>query len=90
MLNGFEDKSAYALCIFGYSSGEPGAPVQLFSGRCDGLIVSPRGSTDFGWDPCFQPSGMKETFAEMPKEMKNSVSHRGKAMESLKQFLIKL
>lgn len=89
MLQGFEDKSAYALCVFGYSTGEPEAPVHVFSGRCNGNIVSPRGPADFGWDPCFQPDGFAQTYAEMPKETKNSISHRGKAMAALKDFLTK-
>ncbi len=55
MLHGFEDKSAYATCIFGYSDGSS-EPV-LFSGRTEGTIVEPRGPTDFGWDPCFQVGG---------------------------------
>ena len=46
LLAGFEDKSAYALCIFAY--GEPGKEVMLFSGRTDGHIVEPRGPRDFG------------------------------------------
>ncbi|XP_076440598.1 inosine triphosphate pyrophosphatase-like [Babylonia areolata] len=87
MLAGFEDKSAYALCMFGYCSGEPEAPVELFPGRCDGTIVSPRGPTDFGWDPCFQPDGFTQTYAEMPKETKNGISHRGRAMAKLKDFV---
>ena len=90
MLDGFEDKSAYAVCIFGYSCGEPEAPVQLFPGRCMGAIVEPRGPTDFGWDPCFQPDGFTQTYAEMPKETKNGISHRGNAMALLKDFLKEL
>ena len=87
MLTGFEDKSAYALCMFGFCTGEPEAPVELFPGRCSGTIVSPRGPTDFGWDPCFQPDGFTQTYAEMAKETKNGISHRGKAMALLKDFL---
>jgi inosine triphosphate pyrophosphatase len=82
MLTGFEDKSAYALCIFAY--GEPGKEVQLFVGRTDGTIVDPRGPTTFGWDPCFQPSDFNQTYAEMPKEIKNTISHRFKAIDALR------
>ena len=46
MLSGFEDKSAYALCIFAY--GEHGKEVKLFTGRTNGRIVEPRGPRDFG------------------------------------------
>ena len=88
MLKGFEDKSAYALCTFAYSTGNPGEKVQLFQGRTEGHIVEPRGPRTFGWDPCFQPAGYKQTYAEMEKELKNSISHRGKALEALRNGLM--
>ena len=90
MLMGFEDKSAYALCTFAYFSGSPSDEVKLFRGRTEGIIVSPRGPSDFGWDPCFQPDGFKQTYAEMPKDQKNSISHRSKALQALKNFLADL
>ncbi|XP_041358633.1 inosine triphosphate pyrophosphatase-like [Gigantopelta aegis] len=89
MLDGFEDKTAYAQCVFGYSSGQPGSPVEIFDGRCCGQIVEPRGSTAFGWDPCFQPDNFEQTFAEMEKSIKNSISHRSQAVAALKSYLIK-
>ena len=88
MLHGFEDKSAFALCTFAYSSGKPGEPVKLFRGKTPGTIVEPRGPTDFGWDPCFQPDGFEETYAEMAKETKNSISHRGQALQALKEHFL--
>ncbi|CAK5085866.1 unnamed protein product [Meloidogyne enterolobii] len=56
-------------------------------GRTEGIIVEPRGSRQFGWDPCFMPNGFEKTFAEMTSEEKNKISHRGKALEKLKEFL---
>lgn len=88
MLAGFEDKSAYALCTFAYHSGHPDDSVQLFHGRTEGQIVDPRGPRDFGWDPCFQPSGYELTYAEMSKELKNNISHRSRALHALKEYLI--
>jgi inosine triphosphate pyrophosphatase len=84
LLAGFEDKSAEAICIFAYSAGEPDSEVKLFIGRTPGTIVAPRGPTDFGWDPCFQPEGFDKTYAELSKEQKNKISHRGKAVEAFK------
>ena len=52
MVEGFEDRSAYAQCIFAFSEG-PGKEPKLFVGRCDGEIVAPRGENMFGWDPIF-------------------------------------
>ena len=45
----WEDKSAYALCLFAYSEGI-GEKIHIFSGRTDGVVVNPRGPRDFGWD----------------------------------------
>jgi len=86
LLKGFEDKTAYAQCVFAFCSG-PGAEVQLFDGRTNGVIVPPRGSNAFGWDPIFQPEGFATTFAEMDTDTKNSISHRKKALEELKAYL---
>ncbi|XP_063104844.1 inosine triphosphate pyrophosphatase isoform X5 [Cavia porcellus] len=86
LLAGFEDKSAYALCTFAFSTGDPGEPVHLFRGRTSGQIVAPRGCRDFGWDPCFQPDGYEQTYAEMPKAEKNAISHRFRALLELQQY----
>lgn len=56
LLAAYEDKSAEAVCTFGYSAG-PGEEPILFQGRCPGKIVLPRGPTDFGWDACFEYEG---------------------------------
>uniref|UniRef100_A0A1I7YA36 Inosine triphosphate pyrophosphatase n=1 Tax=Steinernema glaseri TaxID=37863 RepID=A0A1I7YA36_9BILA len=85
MLAGFEDKTGYALCTFAYCEG-PGKEVQLFVGRCDGKIVEPRGENKFGWDSCFQPDGFEQTYAEMDGEVKNKISHRGRALQALKKY----
>ncbi|XP_050400738.1 inosine triphosphate pyrophosphatase [Patella vulgata] len=89
LLSGFDDKTAYALCTYAYSSGEEGVPIKIFSGRCDGSIVEPRGPANFGWDPCFMPQGFDKTYAEMDKSAKHSISHRGKAMAMLKDYFVK-
>lgn len=87
MLNDFEDKSARAICTFTYHSGEEKDEVMLLQGITEGAIVFPRAPRDFGWDPCFQPSGYDQTYAELPKDIKNSISHRYKALEKLGKFL---
>nr|ACO51724.1 Inosine triphosphate pyrophosphatase [Aquarana catesbeiana] len=88
MLAGFDDKSAYALCTFAYSTGNPDDPVLLFRGKTLGQIVSPRGPRDFGWDPCFQPDDFEQTYAELPKEVKNSISHRYRALKEMSEYFI--
>jgi XTP/dITP diphosphohydrolase len=42
-----------------------------------------RGSYGFGYDPIFVPHGFEETFAELPAEVKNTISHRAKALRGL-------
>lgn len=88
MLHAYEDKSAYAQCIFALSAGED-KPVHLFVGQTTGTIVTPRGpENSFGWDPVFQPSdGSNKTFAEMTKDEKNAISHRGKALAKVCEFI---
>lgn len=62
----------------------------LFEGTVNGKIIfSKRGSEGFGYDPIFIPEGKNSTFAEMDLEEKNSVSHRARAFEKLKEFLLK-
>ena len=41
----------------------------------------------FGWDPVFMPDGFDKTFAEISAEEKNAVSHRGRALLLVKDFL---
>ncbi len=56
--------------------------------RVDGLIIEgPRGEGGFGYDPIFLYPPAGKTFAEMTEEEKNAVSHRGKALRSIKQQL---
>jgi inosine triphosphate pyrophosphatase len=85
LLMAYEDKSAYAQCIFALA--EPDGEVRTFVGRCPGRIVPARGPTKFGWDPVFQPDGHATTFAEMTPETKNSISHRYKALTLLMAYL---
>ena len=59
---------------------------------CEGSVVGEivrqaRGSAGFGYDPLFQPNEFSETFAELPAATKNSISHRGRAVTKMKQFL---
>lgn len=59
-----------------------------FEGVVPGTIrQAPSGSGGFGYDPVFQPNGFDITFAEMTAPEKNAISHRGKAVQQLIDFL---
>ncbi len=60
----------------------------LFEGRVDGEILTERhGQEGFGYDPIFMPERFALSFAEMPMEVKNQISHRGRAVAKLVEFL---
>lgn len=89
MLTGWEDKTAEAVCTFAYCSGtDDNLEVILFQGITKGTIVSPRGCRDFGWDCIFQPVGYDKTYGELPKEEKNKISHRFKALDKLRNHFL--
>ena len=57
-------------------------------GTCEGRIASaPRGLNGFGYDPVFIPNGYDQTFGELSSEVKNQVSHRGRALKGARNFL---
>lgn len=65
-----------------------GRPTIIAQGACEGMLLrAPRGENGFGYDPYFlyPPSG--RSFAELPAEEKNAVSHRRRALEALKMLL---
>ncbi|MBI1225234.1 MAG: non-canonical purine NTP diphosphatase [Bacteroidetes bacterium] len=63
----------------------------LFEGIAEGTIRNERsGTAGFGYDPIFQPDGFGVTFAELTKAEKNAISHRGKAVRKLIDFLASL
>ena len=63
---------------------------RFFEGIVNGKILEEEhGEGGFGYDPIFQPEGYEQTFAEMTAEEKNSVSHRGRAVAKLADYLLK-
>jgi XTP/dITP diphosphohydrolase len=65
-----------------------GEMLGSFSGVVNGnVILEERGSGGFGYDSLFVPQGYTETFAELQAEIKNSLSHRGRALAKLLEFL---
>lgn len=60
-------------------------------GECKGHIeFELKGNNDFGYDPLFTPEGYDKTFAELNGEVKNTISHRAKALEGVREVLTNL
>lgn len=60
----------------------------IFEGRVEGKILEMKtGTNGFGYDPIFLPEGSRKSFAEMDQSEKNKISHRGRAVENLIQYL---
>jgi XTP/dITP diphosphohydrolase len=62
--------------------------TEIFEGMVNGSIAESRsGAEGFGYDPVFIPEGYDKTFAELPAQIKNQISHRARALQKLIQFL---
>jgi XTP/dITP diphosphohydrolase len=81
-----EKRGARFVCVIALA--RPDAPVETFSGKVEGRIGrTPAGSSGFGYDPVFYPEGRRRTFAQMPPTEKDAMSHRGRALEKLRDYL---
>lgn len=84
-MEGEEERAAYfitVLCFYGKEG------PQYYEGRVYGqLTTEVRGKDGFGYDPIFIPEGHSHTFAEMPVQAKNQISHRKKALDLFLQSL---
>lgn len=79
------DRSARFRTVIAFVNGEK---EQLFEGIVEGKIIEEkRGKSGFGYDPVFIPDGLSKTFAEMELAEKNTMSHRGRALLKLLDFL---
>jgi non-canonical purine NTP pyrophosphatase (RdgB/HAM1 family) len=66
----------------------PGGEERLTHGECKGRILEERrGAGGFGYDPVFLPDGFDRSMAELTLEEKNAISHRGKALRTMRQEL---
>jgi len=83
-LEGTANRKARFSCVL--SLAVPAGHALTYEGACEGTILHvPRGAGGFGYDPLFYYPPMGKTFAEMTVEEKTSVSHRGRALQGLRQ-----
>ena len=85
-LNGVAQRTARFRTVIALLQGDQ---LHMFHGQVEGVILTERhGTGGFGYDSIFQPvEGDGSTFAEMSPEQKNSISHRGRAVARLVEFL---
>ncbi|QVL57819.1 MAG: RdgB/HAM1 family non-canonical purine NTP pyrophosphatase [Simkaniaceae bacterium] len=80
------ERTCYYVCALALASSD-GIQMQV-KGLCEGsLILNPRGSQGFGYDPLFLKYDYNKTFAEIDEETKNKISHRRKALDKLTPIL---
>lgn len=88
MLKDKEDRRARFRCVAVLVF--PDGREFLSEGVLEGQITrSPRGTGGFGYDPVFIPHGYAQTLAELGPEIKNRISHRRRALEGLKTYIIR-
>lgn len=80
------DRSAYFECVLALAF--PDQTTKTFSARVEGMLLEEeRGRHGFGYDSLFVKHDYNLTFAEIPEDTKNRISHRSKALSKLKLFL---
>lgn len=86
LMEGKEDRNAcFRTVIALIQQGD----MRYFEGKICGKIArEPYGNAGFGYDPVFVPEGYSESFAQLPAEEKNKISHRAKAVEKLIGYLL--
>ena len=84
-MEGISNRNAYFIAVFCLILD---GKEYFFEGRVNGTISTEiLGEDGFGYDPIFIPEGYTKSFAQMSPEEKNSMSHRGRAVEKLHNFL---
>jgi XTP/dITP diphosphohydrolase len=82
------DRRARFVCAMAIA-GPDGNVSFTTEGRCEGAIAeSPRGTRGFGYDPVFVPDGFDHTFGELPGDIKQQISHRGRAAREINRYLL--
>jgi len=90
-LGRFPDERRYVArfrCVLALARA--GELLETCEGVIEGAIVpAPRGNGGFGYDPVFRPDGSSQTFAELPADEKNRISHRARAIRELRTALMR-
>ena len=83
-----ERRTARFRCAVAFVHPDDPRHVELFEGACEGRILEQvQGTGGFGYDPVFYVEQLGQTFAQIPAEQKNRISHRGLAMARMADYL---
>jgi XTP/dITP diphosphohydrolase len=83
-MKGKTNRQAAFECVI--SIAVPSGPALTYEARCEGLIAqAPSGENGFGYDPVFYYPPLNKTFGQLSREEKSRVSHRGKALQELRE-----
>jgi XTP/dITP diphosphohydrolase len=88
-LNGVprEDRTARFMCVIAIA--HPGGRVDICHGECHGIIAfEPKGKRGFGYDPVFYLPELGRTMAQLPRSLKNQISHRARAGQEARRVLL--
>ncbi|QLL29409.1 RdgB/HAM1 family non-canonical purine NTP pyrophosphatase [Thermosynechococcus sichuanensis E542] len=85
-MTGVSDRAAEFICVIALARPD-GTIAVTTEGRCAGeILTAPRGQGGFGYDPIFWVPSQQRTFAEMNPTEKQQVSHRGQALQRLREY----
>ena len=85
---GDQRRLARFTCVIAVADPEANL-LKTFTGECQGHIAdAPRGAGGFGYDPIFIPDGYVQSFGELSSEIKQTISHRARALEAARSFLL--
>lgn len=86
-----EKRTARFRCVLSVITVKPPQAMlagQLFEGTCEGRIaLAPTGQGGFGYDPLFIPNGYAQSFGELGPAVKNTISHRARALANMKKYM---
>jgi XTP/dITP diphosphohydrolase len=84
-----KERTARFVCAMALA--KRGKLIATFRGAVEGIVINqPKGEHGFGYDPLFVPEGFCETFAQLPSEVKNRISHRSMAADKVRDYLLTL
>lgn len=90
-LKGVEEDKRAARFVCSIALAFPDGRVKTFQGTVEGRIgMQPKGVSGFGYDPVFYPEGHDRTFAEMSAGEKDALSHRGRALKKLREYIAEI